>query len=97
MDKKLEPFNIDRTRKKMEEDFNKITTLDDLKDFFLQLLPKMMETDIYALEKLKTIESHNSVGFSFIDSLVKDIVRLETRIRILEKKVFKDVEEEIED
>ena len=97
MEKKLEPFSIDRTRKKMEEDFNKILTLDDLKDFFIQLLPKMMDTDIYALEKLKTIESHSSVGFSFIDSLVKDIVRLETRIRILEKKVFKDVEEEIKD
>lgn len=56
MDKKLEPFNIDRTRKKMEEDFNKITTLDDLKDFFLQLLPKMMDTDVRVVEALQHIK-----------------------------------------
>ena len=96
-ERRLEPFNIERTKKNMKEDFDKITTLDDLKDFFLQLLPKMMETDIYSLEKLKTIESHSSIGLSFIDSLVKDVVRLESRIRALEKEVFKDLEKEIEE
>lgn len=58
MDEKerLEPFNIDRTRKKMEEDFNKILTLDDLKDFLLQLLPKMMDTDVRVVEALQHIK-----------------------------------------
>ena len=58
MDEKerLEPFNIDRTRKNMKEDFNKITTLDDLKDFLLQLLPKMMDTDVRVVEALQHIK-----------------------------------------
>ena len=58
MDEKerLEPFNIERTRKNMKEDFDKITTLDDLKDFFLQLLPKMMETDVRVVEALQHIK-----------------------------------------
>ena len=50
------PFNIDRTKKNMKEDFNKINTLDDLKDFLLQLLPKMMETDIRVVETLQHIK-----------------------------------------
>lgn len=53
------PFSIDRVREKMKEDFNKINTLDDLKDFLLQLLPKMMETDIdtstYVVETLQSL------------------------------------------
>ena len=50
------PFDIERTKKNMKEDFDKITTLDDLKDFFLQLLPKMMETDIRVVETLQHIK-----------------------------------------
>ena len=52
----MTPFSIDRTRKKMEEDFNKILTLDDLKDFLLQLLPKMMDTDVRVVEALQHIK-----------------------------------------
>lgn len=55
-ERRLEPFNIERTRKNMKEDFDKITTLDDLKDFFLQLLPKMMETDVRVVEALQHIK-----------------------------------------
>ena len=52
----MTPFSIERTRKNMKEDFDKITTLDDLKDFFLQLLPKMMETDVRVVEALQHIK-----------------------------------------
>ena len=55
-ERRIEPFNIERTRKNMKEDFDKITTLDDLKDFFLQLLPKMMDTDIRVVEALQHIK-----------------------------------------
>lgn len=55
----LKPFSIDSTRESMKEDFQSINTLDDLKDFLLQLLPKMMETDIatttYVVETLEAL------------------------------------------
>ena len=52
----LKPFSIDSTRESMKEDFDKINTLDDLKDFLLQLLPKMMETDVRVVEALQHIK-----------------------------------------
>lgn len=55
-ERRIEPFNIERTRKSMKEDFDKITTLDDLKDFLLQLLPKMMDTDVRVVEALQHIK-----------------------------------------
>ena len=56
MEKDLRPFDIERTKKNMKEDFDKINTLDDLKDFLLQLLPKMMETDVRVVEALQHIK-----------------------------------------
>lgn len=38
--------------KELKEDFGKIKNLEDLKDFLLRLLPKMMETDIETSENL---------------------------------------------
>lgn len=59
MDKDLRSFDIERVRVKMKEDFNSINTLEDLKDFLLQILPKMMETDInissYVVETLEAL------------------------------------------
>ena len=55
----LKPFSIDSTKKNMKEDFNSINTLEDLKDFLLQVLPKMMETDVnissYVIETLEAL------------------------------------------
>ena len=45
MDKDLRSFNIERVRVKMREDFQSINTLEDLKDFLLQVLPTMKEVD----------------------------------------------------
>lgn len=47
--------------------------------------------------RLRKEISDNEIMINFIKTLVHDKVRLETRIRILEKKVFNDVEDEIED
>ena len=59
MDKDLRSFDIERVRVKMKEDFNSINTLEDLKDFLLQVLPKMMETDVmvssYVVETLEAL------------------------------------------
>ena len=59
MDKDLRSFNIERVRVKMREDFQSINTLEDLKDFLLQVLPTMMETDIaistYVIETLEAL------------------------------------------
>ena len=58
MDNELRSF-IERVRVKMKEDFNSINTLEDLKDFLLQVLPKMMETDVmvssYVVETLEAL------------------------------------------
>jgi len=55
----LKPFSTDSIRESMKEDFDKINTLEDLKDFLLQVLPKMMETDIatstYMVETLEAL------------------------------------------
>lgn len=55
----LKPFSTDNIRESMKEDFQSINTLDDLKDFLLQVLPKMMETDIatstYVVETLEAL------------------------------------------
>ena len=55
----LRSFDIERVRVKMREDFSSINTLEDLKDFLLQVLPKMMETDIatstYVVETLEAL------------------------------------------
>ena len=59
MDNKLRSFDVERVRVKMKEDFNSINTLEDLKDFLLQVLPKMMETDVnissYVVETLEAL------------------------------------------
>ena len=59
MDNKLRSFDIERIRVKMKEDFESINTLEDLKDFLLQVLPKMMETDVnissYVVETLEAL------------------------------------------
>lgn len=59
MDNELRSFDIERVRVKMREDFNSINTLEDLKDFLLQVLPKMMETDVmvssYVVETLEAL------------------------------------------
>lgn len=47
--------------------------------------------------RLRKEISNNEIMINFIKTLVHDKVRLETRIRMLEKKVFNDVEDEIED
>lgn len=41
-------FDIDHMKETLRGDFEKMKSLDDLKDFLLELLPKMMETDIKA-------------------------------------------------
>ena len=41
-------FDIDHMKETLKGDFEKMKSLDDLKDFLLELLPKMMETDIKA-------------------------------------------------
>lgn len=55
----LKPFSIDSIKVKMKEDFDKINTLEDLKDFLLQVLPKMMGTDVnissYVVETLEAL------------------------------------------
>lgn len=55
----LKPFSTDSVRESMKEDFQSINTLEDLKDFLLQVLPKMMETDIatstYVVETLEAL------------------------------------------
>ena len=55
----LRPFSTDSVRESMKEDFDKINTLEDLKDFLLLLLPKMMETDVnissYVVETLEAL------------------------------------------
>ena len=55
----LRSFDIERVRVKMREDFSSINTLEDLKDFLLQVLPKMMETDVmvssYVVETLEAL------------------------------------------
>ena len=59
MDNKLRSFDVERVRVKMKEDFESINTLEDLKDFLLQVLPKMMETDVnissYVVETLEAL------------------------------------------
>ena len=59
MDNKLRSFDIERIRVKMKEDFESINTLEDLKDFLLQVLPKMMGTDVnissYVVETLEAL------------------------------------------
>ena len=59
MDKDLRSFSKERVRVKMREDFNSINTLEDLKDFLLQVLPTMMETDVnissYVVETLEAL------------------------------------------
>lgn len=55
--------------KELEDDFGKIKTLDDLKDFLLQLLPKMMETDIKANEAiLETLHFVRHIMIKSIES-----------------------------
>lgn len=55
----LKAFSKERVRVKMKEDFESINTLEDLKDFLLQVLPKMMETDVnissYVVETLEAL------------------------------------------
>lgn len=55
----LRPFSTDSVRESMKEDFQSINTLEDLKNFLLQVLPKMMETDIatstYVVETLEAL------------------------------------------
>ena len=59
MDNELRSFDIERVRESMKEDFQSINTLEDLKDFLLMVLPKMMETDIatstYVVETLEAL------------------------------------------
>ena len=53
-------FKQDGLEEKLKKDFDNIKTLEDMKEFLFEILPRMMEADIdtfnYVLEVLQTMK-----------------------------------------